>query len=354
MARVGLFGFPNAGKTTLFNALTGLTAAVAPHPFTTASPNVGVGRVADPLLEQAAVLEKSPKVTHPSLELADLPALGGDGGGEAMSRLREAEALAAVVQAHSLLWDSGAPPDPAIQAEELLLELCLADHRVFQRRAPRLAKEATANPELRPAAGAVEEAAALLSEGALLRSRPWSETQLKVFRDMSPVTLAPCVWVVNAEEDMSTSDLDGLRDGVAAVVPEGDVVLALSARLEEEVSRLEPEERRELYEGLGLGAGAPEAVMSAVYRALNLLTFYTLGPKESRAWTLPAGSTALDAAAKIHSDLARGFIRAEACPLDEVIAAGGWDAAKAAGIIRLEGKTYQVADGDALTIRFSV
>ena len=354
MARVGLFGFPNAGKTTLFNALTGLAAAVAPHPFTTASPNVGVGRVADSRLEEAAALEKSAKVTHPSLELADLPALGGGGGGEAMSRLREAEALAAVVQAHSLRWDTGAPPDPAAQAEELLLELCLADHQVFQRRAPRLAKEASANPELRPAAGAVEEAAALLAEGSLLRSRPWSETQMKIFRDMSPVTLTPCVWVVNAEEDMSPSDLDGLRDRVAAVVPEGDAVLALSARLEEEVSRMEPEERRDLYEGLGLGAGAPQAVMSAVYRALNLLTFYTLGPKESRAWTLPAGSAALDAAAKIHSDFARGFIRAEACPLDEVIAAGGWDAAKAAGAIRVEGKTYPVADGDALTIRFSV
>ena len=354
MARVGLFGFPNAGKTTLFNALTGLAAAVAPHPFTTASPNVGVGRVADSRLEEAAVLEKSAKVTHPSLELADLPALGGGGGGEAMSRLREAEALAAVVQAHSLRWDTGAPPDPAAQAEELLLELCLADHQVFQRRAPRLAKEASANPELRPAAGAVEEAAALLAEGALLRSRPWSETQMKIFRDMSPVTLTPCVWVVNAEEDMSPSDLDGLRDGVAAVVPDGDAVLALSARLEEEVSRMEPEERRDLYEGLGLGEGAPQAVMSAVYRALNLLTFYTLGPKECRAWTLPAGSTALDAAAKIHSDFARGLIRAEACPLDEVIAAGGWDAAKAAGVIRVEGKTYPVADGDALTIRFSV
>lgn len=354
MARVGLFGFPNAGKTALFNALTGLAAAVAPHPFTTVSPNVGVGRVADSRLEEAAVLEKSAKVTHPALELADLPALGGGGGGEAMSRLREAEALAAVVQAHSLRWDTGAPPDPAAQAEELLLELCLADHQVFQRRAPRLAKEASANPELRPAAGAVEEGAALLAEGSLLRSRSWSETQMKVFRDMSPVTLTPCVWVVNAEEDMSPSDLDGLRDRVAAVVPEGDAVLALSARLEEEVSRMEPEERRDLYEGLGLGEGAPQAVMSAVYRALNLLTFYTLGPKECRAWTLPAGSAALDAAAKIHSDFARGFIRAEACPLDEVIAAGGWDAAKAAGVIRVEGKTYPVADGDALTIRFSV
>lgn len=354
MARVGLFGFPNAGKTTLFNALTGLAAAVAPHPFTTVSPNVGVGRVADSRLEEAAVLEKSAKVTHPSLELADLPALGGGGGGEAMSRLREAEALAAVVQAHSLLWDTGAPPDPAAGAEELLLELCLADHQVFQRRAPRLAKEASANPELRPAAGAVEEGAALLAEGSLLRSRPWGEAQMKVFRDMSPVTLTPCVWVVNAEEDMSPSDLDGLRDRVAAVVPEGDAVLALSARLEEEVSRMEPEERRDLYEGLGLGEGAPQAVMSAVYGALNLLTFYTLGPKECRAWTLPAGSSALDAAAKIHSDFARGFIRAEACPLDEVIAAGGWDAAKAAGMIRVEGKTYPVADGDALTIRFSV
>lgn len=352
MARVGLFGFANSGKTTLFNALTGLTAATAPHPFTTSSPNVGVGRVADSRLQEAAVLEGSAKVTHPSLELVDLPALGG--GGEAMSRLREADALTAVVQAHSLRWDSGAPPDPAAEAEELLLELCLADHEVFRRRAPRLAKEATANPELKPAARAVEEAAALLSDGVLLRNREWNESGMKAFRDMSPVTLTPCVWVVNVDENSASAERDGLRSRVEAAVPEGDVVVILSARLEEEVARLGAEEREELYEGLGLGAGAPDAIMSAVYRALGLITFYTLGPKESRAWALPAGSSALQAAAKVHSDLARGFIRAEVCALDDVLGAGGWDAAKAAGLLRVEGKTYRVADGDALMIRFSV
>ncbi len=352
MARVGLFGFANSGKTTLFNALTGLTAVTAPHPFTTSSPNVGVGRVTDARLREAAVLEGSAKVTHPSLELVDLPALGG--GGEALSRLREADALTAVLQAHSLRWDSGAPPDPAAEAEELLLELCLADHEVFRRRAPRIAKEAAADPDLKPAARAVEEAAALLSDGVLLRSRNWSESGMKAFRDMSPVTLVPCVWVVNMDENLPPADWDELRFRVEEAVPEGDLVVTLSARLEEEVARLGAEERGELYEGLGLGAGAPDAIMSAVYRALGLVTFYTLGPKESRAWALPAGSSALEAAAKVHSDLARGFIRAEVCGLEEVVGAGGWDAAKAAGLLRVEGKTYRVADGEALLIRFSV
>lgn len=354
MARVGLFGFANSGKTTLFNALTGLTAVAAPHPFTTSSPNVGVGRVADPRLEEAAVLEGSAKATHPSLEVADLPALGGAGGGEAMARLRESDALAAVLQAHSLRWDSGAPPDPAAEAEELLLELCLADHEVFRRRAPRIAKEASANPDLKPAARAVEEAVSLLSDGTLLRNRDWNVSAMKVFRDMSPVTLPPCVWVLNMDENLPPADRETLRSRVSAAVPEGDLVVALSARLEEEVSRLGAEERGELYEGLGLGAGAPDVIMSAVYRALDLITFYTLSPKECRAWALPDGSTAWEAAAKVHSDFARGFIRAETCGLDEVVGAGGWDAAKAAGLVRLEGKNYRVADGDVLKIRFSV
>jgi ribosome-binding ATPase YchF (GTP1/OBG family) len=160
------------------------------------------------------------------------------------------------------------------------------------------------------------------------------------------------VWVVNVgEESGSAAELEAK---VAAVVPAGDVVVVVSALLEEEAARLDPADRAELYEGLGLGEGALTRMVRATYEALGLISFFTVGPKESRAWTVRRGATAPQAAGKIHTDLERGFIRAEVAAIDEVLAAGGWDAAKAAGKVRLEGKEYRVAEGDVLVVRFSV
>ncbi len=357
MARVGILGLPNVGKTTLFNALTGLSATTAPHPFSTTEPNVGVARVPDDRLDRAAALEKSAKMVHATLDLLDVPAMSRGGSGfspQLLGRLREMEAMAVVLRAFrsDAVPDTESGTDPVAQAETLLLELTLADAEVFTRRAEKSAKEAIADAGKRLAAEAFAKAAAVLSEGMPLRSASWGEAQLEAFRDLTPLTLRPAVWVVNVGED--TEAASDLEAKVAAVVPDGDVVVVVSALLEEEASRLAPEDRAELYEGFGLGEGALARMVRATYEALGLISFFTVGPKESRAWTVRNGATAPQAAGKIHTDLERGFIRAEVAPIAEVIAAGGWDAAKAAGMVRLEGKDYQVAEGDVLVVRFSV
>jgi ribosome-binding ATPase YchF (GTP1/OBG family) len=205
---------------------------------------------------------------------------------------------------------------------------------------------------LRRAADTVARAADLLADGAQLRSVEWSEEERAVFRDLAPLTLKPAVWVVNVAED--EPDPPGRAEALRGLVPEGDTVVALSARIEEEAARLDPADRAELFEGLGLGEGALARMVAATYDALGLLSFYTLGTKEAHAWTVARGSTARAAAGKVHSDMERGFIRAEVAPLERVVAAGGWDALKAEGGVRVEGKEYVVAEGDVLLIRFSV
>jgi hypothetical protein len=356
MDRLGIVGFANTGKSTVFNALTGLQVTTAPHPFSTHEPNLGVATLPDAKLDQAAVLEGSAKVVHATLELLDLPALGhgGSGGpaGHYLARLREMDGLIMVLRAFA----GGQVPseesglDPAAQAEALSLELTIADAEVFERRLPRLEKEATAAPALRPTLAAITAGSSHLAGGHPLRTAEWSPQQVAAFRDLAPLTLKPAIWVVNVDEDEDHPE----RYGLEGLVPRGDTVVAISARLEEEAASLPEEERADLYAGLGLGEGALRRVVQAAYTSLGLISFYTLGPKEAHAWTVRAGATAAEAAGKIHTDLERGFIRAEVCGIDQLLATGGWQEAKKAGAVRVEGRTYQVQEGEVILVRFSV
>lgn len=359
MARLGILGFPNTGKTSLFNALTGLEATTAAHPYTTHEPNVGVAQVPDPELDLAAQVEGSAKIVHATLDLLDLPALARPGrgsglAGQFLGRLREMDALIVVLRAFD---DPSVPADesgldPVAQAEEISLELAIADGEVFERRREKIAKEATADSSKRAAADAIAAGAELLSGGSALRSREWSDESQRAFRDLAPLTLKPAVWVVNVSE--TETDPEAVADRVRAVVPETDTVVSLSARIEEEGARLDPGDRAELFAELGLGEGALATMVRATYEALGLVSFYTLGPKEAHAWTVRDGAPAPEAAGKIHSDMERGFIRAEVARMEEVIEAGGWDAAKKANLVRVEGRDYRVREGDVIVVRFSV
>ncbi|MGH8874226.1 MAG: GTPase, partial [Acidimicrobiia bacterium] len=235
MSRIGICGLPNTGKTTLFNALTGLGAITSPHPFSTTQPNLGVVKVPDPGLEEVASLEGSAKAVHATLELLDAPALQAGRrptpvaglGAQFLGRLREMDALAVVLRAFD---DPGVSADesgtdPVVQAQDLALQLGLADLEIFERRRERLAKEAAADPSKRGAALAMGEAIEALERGEALRRQRWGEEARGAFRDLAPLTLKPVVWVVNlAENDPSPS-----TTGVEAAVPPGDPVVALSA-----------------------------------------------------------------------------------------------------------------------------
>ena len=353
MTRAGLLGFPNVGKTTLFNALTGLEAFTAPHPYSTTQPKIGTVKMPDRLLDRLAALERSRKVTHAGLDLVDLPAVRS-GSIRGVGAGREPDLLLAVLRAH----DSDAVPvdehgtDPAGQADDLMVEVALSDFEMFERRTERLTKEAAADPRLRPVADAITRGADRLGEGIPLRQADWSDVETRAFRDMAPLSLLPCVWVVNVAEDDGGDDTAVER--VREVVPDTDPVLAVSALIEEEVAGLEASQRAEVYEGLGLGEGAPARVVRAIHDALRLVTFYTVNRRDSRAWTVPERTPARKAAGKIHSDMERGFIRAEVSTIRDVIGCGGWTEARSGGVVTVEGGDYEVRDGDVMMVRFSV
>lgn len=352
MKQVGITGAPYSGKTTFFNALTHAGATSGGG-----KANVAVVPVPDPRIDRLAHLHASKKSVYGQLKFIDVAGLAKGAGlsAQILGALREVDALAIVVRAY------GEDADPAAELSDVALELVLADLDTLSGAAERARKKGrTGDKEARAEAEVLEKATALLGAGQPLRSQTWEPAELGVFRNYAPLTVKPVVVVLNTDDESASEQSDlaaklaGSLSGGGGGAGGGGEGLAVPARLEAEVGGMPPAEAAELLAEFGVTVGALPSVIAAAYRMLGLLTFLTTGEDESRAWEIRRGATAPEAAGAIHSDLQRGFIRAEVVGYDDLITAGSWDGARAAGRLRVEGKDYLVAEGDVMNIRFAV
>jgi GTP-binding protein YchF len=358
MERLGLVGLPNAGKSSLFNALTGGSVPVAAHPFSTTETTVGVAQVPDGRVEALGEFSKSRKLVHTTVEMVDIAGLvagasTGEGlGNRFLAGIREADAICLVLRAFE---DPNVPggTDPLDDLGVLELELVLADAATVESQIDKRRKAARADKSLAAEVAALDVAETALQGGTPIYRSALSSDQRALLKPFFLLTNKPVLALVNLGEDQVTES-DAVVKPVADELGPGGEVLGVSVKLEAEAAELDPAERTELLEGLGLGEGALPRVARAAYHLLGRRTFLTTGPDESRAWTFRAGARAPECAGVIHSDLQRGFIRAEVIHWDELLRLGSWQAAKDAGKLRVEGKEYEVIDGDVLEIRFNV
>ncbi|HWE55853.1 MAG TPA: redox-regulated ATPase YchF [Acidimicrobiales bacterium] len=358
MERLGIVGLPNSGKSSLFNALTGGSALVAAHPFSTTETTQGVAQVPDDRLGKLAVMSESRKVVPTTVEFVDIAGLvagasTGEGlGNRFLAGIREADALTLVLRAFEDPNVVGGS-DPVDDLGVLELELVLADTTTVDSQIDKRRKAARSDKSLQGEVDALERAKAELDGGTpIYRSALTAEDRVTL-RSFFLLTNKPVLAVVNLGEDQ-IADPDAVVKPVADELGGHGDVLGVSIALEAEAAQLDPDERTELLEGLGLGEGALPRVARAAYHLLGRRTFFTTGDKESRAWTYRAGARAPECAGVIHSDLQRGFIRAEVIHWDELLSIGSWNKAKEVGKLRVEGKDYEVVDGDVLEIRFNV
>jgi ribosome-binding ATPase len=362
MKDVGIVGLPRSGKTTLFNALT---RAGAPAGGAAGKASVAAVPVPDFRVDVLAELERSRKKVFVQARFVDVAGLsvGGPGGGQAaqgpggpggsslapryLGALREADALAMVLAA----WDE-AGPDPAEAAAELTLELTVADLESIAGGADKATKKAKAGVnDAALEASVLARARDLLDQGTPLRAADWEPQEARVLRNFAPLTLKPALAVLNLAEADAARAAERAAEAEAKL---GLPTVAVAAALEAEAAELPPEDAADLLAGYGIERGGLDQVVGAAWRLLDLLTFLTTGEDETRAWEVRRGATAPEAAGRIHSDLQRGFIRAEVIPYEDVVAAGGWDAARSQGLLRTESKSYVVQEGDVLHVRFNV
>ena len=357
--KVGIVGLPNAGKSTLFSALTGVQAQAANYPFTTIDPNVAIVPVPDERLDAVAATLGSTPITYETIEFHDIAGLvrgahSGEGlGNRFLANIREVDAIVHVVRVHedpNVIHPEGRV-DPAADMETIETELVYADLESAERRHARVVRDARSGDRAAVAEEAwLRQVIEALQSGRPVRSVPPPADAPDALRNLSPLTGKPVLFVANVDEG---------DDAVPSVVAdhaaaEGAAAVAVSSRLEAELSELDDEEAAQMRDELGVSESGLNRVVRGAFGLLDLLAFFTAGEaKPAQSWHLRRGLTAWHAAGQIHSDIQRGFVRAEVIAWDALVDAGGYAGARERGVLRLEGRDYVMADGDVITVKFT-